>query len=91
MFPEQLEQVGVADLLRVVDHQHALGVARQTAAHLFIGRIGGETTLIAGGGDIDAGLLPEQSLDAPETAHGKIGQLQSGRVGRQHAVTADGM
>ena len=85
VFPEQLDEIPIADDLGIEHHLHRLGVAGQAAAHLLVGGIGGQPPLIPGGGGIDPGLLPEQTLHTPETAHaepGKLHPLGPGPLGR---------
>src|SRR5690606_18684503 len=92
--PEDLEQVGVGDLLRVEDDADRLGVAGGAGADLFVGRVGGVSALVADGGGDDSALgaqPPEGALHAPEAAHAEVGDLAAGRVGRgergaQHLV-----
>src|SRR4051812_30234053 len=67
--PERPEQLLGGDALRVVRHQHSLGVAGAGRAGLLVGRVGRVAALVADRGGHDAGQLPEDALGAPEAAH----------------------
>src|SRR4029077_18640375 len=73
---EHLEQFLVADLLRVEHDQDDLGVIRRTAAHLAIRRVLRRAGRVADGRRVDARLLPELLLSAPEAAHAEHGKLE---------------
>src|SRR5690349_23646479 len=58
--PERLQELLVAELLRIVDDEHDLIVPGLPGAHLLIGRIGREAAGVANCGDPDAGAeIPE--------------------------------
>jgi hypothetical protein len=89
VLPERLEQGLVGDHARVEDDLHHLGVARATRADLLVGRVRRDPRRIAGGGDIDAGDLPEHPLHAPETAHGQHRHLHLVGIGTLQRMAVD--
>src|SRR5918997_676112 len=72
---EDLQQLLVAHLLRVVADLDDLGVPGPGAAHLLVGGVRGEAARVAGRGVGHARGLPEQLLRAPETTEGEVGHL----------------
>ncbi len=76
IFPEDLQEPRIGDLVRVEHDHHRLGVARQAGAGLLIGRVGRQSALVADGGDEHARRLPEEALRPPEAAHPEIGDLE---------------
>lgn len=63
VFPEQLQQVVIADQRRVEDDAHDLGMAGIAALDLVVGRVLDVPAGKADLGQPDAFLLPEQPLD----------------------------
>ena len=87
IFPEDLKQLLIADNLRIVDHAHGLSMARLAAANFTIGGVWRVAAGVTCGGAINAGQLPEQAFDAPETAHGEQSDFHSGGdVGHRMAI-----
>src|SRR5690554_6670051 len=80
--PEDLQKLIVTDNLRVEDDPHRLRMPRQPAAHLFVGRVGGVTALIADRCHPDPGLAPEEALGSPEAPECEVSHLQMLRIGR---------
>src|SRR5262249_10970277 len=78
VLPEDLEQLLVRDLRRVINDLYDLGVSGTPGAGLLVGRVGGEAARVADRGAVDAGRLPEQPLRAPETAHTEDCDLKTG-------------
>src|SRR5207248_6043781 len=76
-FPENLEQLVVAQLLRIEDDEHHLGMIGEPAAHFLVRRVLRFTARIADRGRIDAGALPEEPFGAPEAAHAEHRLLQA--------------
>ena len=75
LLEEDLQQVGVGDLLRVEGDQHRLGVAGLRRADLLVGRVRGGPVLVADRRRVDAVEFPEQPLRAPEAAEREVGDL----------------
>ena len=75
--PKHLQQFVKAHLLRVVDHEHRLGMPGQPRTDLFIGRIGGKAASVANGGGEHPLGLPEQALRPPKAAHAEDGLAQA--------------
>ena len=69
--PEVVEQLPIADLLRVVGHANRLGVSGTAGADLFIGGIDGAAGGIAGFRGNDTRQFFEIGLDAPEATPGE--------------------
>src|SRR5262245_4437207 len=88
---EDLEQLLVADPLRVEHHHHRLGMAGLAGAQLLIGRVRRLTTHIADGGDPHAGHRPEQPLGAPIAAKREIGDFRAFRIGTLERPLVDEM
>src|SRR5213592_2293812 len=66
--PELLEQPLVAQLGRVVDHLHHLGVPGDSRGHFLVGGVLLLSAHVSGSGREHAGKLVERFLRAPETA-----------------------
>jgi hypothetical protein len=90
---EQLDEVGVGDLLRVVDHAHGLGVAGPVGADVLVAGVQRAAARVADGRLDHAGDLAEEVLDAPEAARREdrggllVRELGLGRqalLGREH-------
>src|SRR5258706_4744412 len=79
VLPEDLEELLVRALRRVVGDEDGLGVAGSAAADLAVVRVRRLATDIADGGADHAGRLPEVLLGAPEAAHRE--DRRSGAVG----------
>ena len=82
LLEEDLEQVGVGDLLRVEGDHHRLGVAGPAAADLLVGRVRRGPVHVADRGRVDAVEVPEEPLRAPEAAEGEVGDLDPVRERR---------
>ena len=90
VLPEDLQQLFVADYRRVIDHAHRFRMPGFAGADFAIGRIRRVTARVASRRAVNAGELPEEALNAPETAHGEQGDFHSLRhVG--HGVVIDGV
>src|SRR5690606_20130899 len=87
--PEHLQEVPVADALRVIDDEHGLGVAGAAGADLAVARIRGVAARITGRRDPDAVELPELPFDAPETAHREHRALVALGIRRRHRIAID--
>src|SRR3954452_10436929 len=89
--PEGAEQVVVRGLVGVVGDEDGLGVSGAPGAHLVVRGVGREPALVADGGRVDAGELPEHALGAPEASEpevrdlGALGERRPQR-GAQHLV-----
>src|SRR2546423_11014039 len=66
--PEDVEQLLVGDLLRVVGDLDDLGMAGRVRADVLVGRVLERAALVTGFGLRDAVELAERRLDAPEAA-----------------------
>ena len=71
--PEILDQLGVADLLRIVEDAHRFGMTRAPGADRFIARVVGFASGVARFDFDDAGQFFEVGLDAPKTAASENG------------------
>jgi hypothetical protein len=78
-----LEQLRVAQLLRVEHHAHHLVVPGAPAAHFLITGIGRVAAGITNRGHEHPRQLPKALLRAPETAKPEERQLQTRRIGRR--------
>jgi len=65
---EDLEQIVIADLLRIEGDLDDLGVSRRAGAHLFVRRIRARAARVAGDDARHAAQLAEQRVDAPKAA-----------------------
>src|SRR6185369_17911172 len=91
VLPEHLQQVLIGHLRRVVHDLDGLGVPGPTGAGLLVRRVLGEPALVADGGGVHAGDLPEHPLRSPEAPHAEVRHLEAGRPGSaqrgpQHGV-----
>src|SRR5690606_25856330 len=77
--PEHLEKIPIAYHFRVEHDHDRLGMTGQSSACFRVGRIGCYAALIPCRSEPHTRNLPEQALDAPETAHAEIGDIQSFR------------
>ena len=88
--PEEVHELGVADLLGVEGHLDGLGVTGVPGAHLLVRRRLGVPAHEADGGGHDAGLLAEGVFDAPEATGGEGGPLgcleRVGPLGERQSV-----
>src|SRR5690606_26920845 len=66
--PEPIQQLSVADLVRIIDYLHRFGVAGGTAGDLLIGGVGLVTAGVATDGLADTVEFLEVRLGAPETS-----------------------
>jgi hypothetical protein len=73
IFPENLEQIFVANLGGIELDFHSLGVTGAVGADIFVGRIVHLSAGVADTGGDDARNLAEGGLDSPETACRKRG------------------
>ena len=89
--PEKLQQRLVARDLRVIDDEHRFGVAGASAAHLFVGRVGGGASGVADGGDPDPRRLPEHPLGTPKAAEPEDRFFQALGVGPDESMAVDKM
>src|SRR5882762_3956677 len=87
--PERAQQLGVGDPLRVVHHQHRLGVPGRSRADLAVGRILGVAATVHNRGGIHAVQLPELPLGAPEATHPEEGALVTLGEGRDQRGAQD--
>ncbi len=90
-FPEHLEQLFVADLLRVEHHEHRLGVVGEAGADLFIRGIPGLAARITDRGRVHARRLPEHALRAPEAAQAELRELHAFGERRLERMAVDEM
>lgn len=74
-FPENFEQVGEADLLRMEDNPHHLCMARPSCADFSVGGVRCVSSRVAHLGGINPFLSPKLPLRSPETAHSKYDHL----------------
>jgi hypothetical protein len=81
--PEDVEQLLVRDLLRVVDDLDGLGVAGVVVGDLLVGRVDDATAGVAGRHADDADLLLVRRLHAPEAAAGERRFREAGGSGRR--------
>jgi hypothetical protein len=65
---EYLQQIGVADHRRVIDHEHHLGVPGAAAADFLVARIRRMAAGVADRRHPNAVAFPELALGAPEAA-----------------------
>ncbi|MNP36616.1 hypothetical protein D3C76_1300180 [compost metagenome] len=90
VFPEHLQQLFVADDVRVIHHPYRLGMAGLAGADFAVGWVRGITAGVARRSAIDPRQRPEQALHAPEAAHCEQGDLHPvGNMG--HRVTVHGV
>ena len=87
--PKHLEQFVETHLLRVMDHEHRLGMPGQPRTDLLIGRIGGNAAGVANGGGEHPFGLPEQALRPPKTAHAKNRLAHAVRVRANERAAID--
>ena len=80
--PEGSEELFVADLGGVKDHEYSLGMARSAGADLLVGGVCGKATDIADCCGDDPWYLPKNSLNTPEAALSKDRYLRPVREGR---------
>src|ERR1700693_2373960 len=73
VFPEDVQELLVGDLRRVVLDLHGLGVARSSRTDTLVRRVLRAPPRIADGGFEDALDLPERRLHAPETTRRETG------------------
>jgi hypothetical protein len=74
---ENMQQLIIADLGRIIAHPHRFGMGSAASADFFIIGIGLATARIARFGRADAANMFENALDAPETTAGKNRNLRS--------------
>ncbi len=79
--PKNIQQLFVADSGRIIVDLHGFSVAGTASRNLFIGRVGGVATGIAGHGVPHARQFFEWRLHAPETAARECGDSFSGGRG----------
>src|SRR3981189_569387 len=87
--PERAQQLRVGDPLRVVHHQHRLGVPGRSRADLAVGRIPGVSARVSHRGRVHALELPELPLGAPEATHPEEGALMTLGKGRHQRRSQD--
>src|SRR4051812_40880926 len=90
-FPEHLQQVFVADLLRIEHDEHDLRMIRRAAADLSIRRVLRVSGRVTDGCRVHTRLLPELLFGAPEATHAEDRNLRSFRKRRRDRMLADEM
>ena len=85
--PEDVEELGVGDLFRIVSDADGFGVAGAVGADVLVGRILGGTAGIADFGDEDTFGLAEGFFDAPKATSSENGCL-GGREFQSDGVEA---
>ena len=77
VFEEDLEQLFVADLGRVVAHLDDLGMPGTSAADLLVGGVGREASRVTNCGVGNPRCIPKQLLGPPEATKSKVGNLRT--------------
>ena len=91
VLPENLQQIVVADCVRVEDHEHDLGVCGHAGADFAVGRIRGMAGGVSDGRAVHPGELPEFLLGAPKAAHCEHRLGEALGKGRHDPVPIDEM
>ena len=91
VFPKRLEEILVADGLRIEHDEDRLVVPGHPAAHFAVGRVRRPPGGVANGGRVDARELPEFLLRAPEAAHAEHRLLEAVRKRRCEPMTVHEM
>ena len=81
-FKEEPHQLFVGHDCGIEDHLDDFGVAGRARAHLLVGRIRREPTLVTGGRCNDTGSLEELAFSPPEAAERKVCRLRAGWLNR---------
>src|SRR6185312_12389353 len=89
VLPEHAQELVVRDLLRVEHDAHHLGVTGGAGADFAVGRVRREAALVADRRRVDARLLPELALGAPEAAEAEVGDLEAVGARRRQSRAVD--
>ena len=90
VFPEDLQELFVADYRRVVHYAYRFRMAGFAGADFAVGWVRRVAAGVASSGAVYAGQLPEEALNAPEAAHSEQGDFHAIR-NVSHGMAIDGV